>query len=117
MWGKLVAALLAIALLIVVLAVLGRAILSALRAVGSDGGATTADPMFREEAVTVTRPPEPDEGVGLSREDADPSASWTVEEEGPVDQTAEELADEAAEAGAAEEAAEAEAPESAVPEN
>ena len=89
MWGKLVAALLAIALLIVVLAVLGRAILSALRAVGS----------------------------GLSREDADPSASWTVEEEGPVDQTAEELADEAAEAGAAEEAAEAEAPESAVPEN
>ena len=94
MWAKLIAALLAAALLIAVLIALGRMILSAVRAVGS-GGPTTADPQFREEAVTVTRPPEPDEGVGLSREDADPSASWTVEEEGPVDQTAEELAEEA----------------------
>lgn len=94
MWARLIVAVLAVALLVIVLAVLGRAILTAVRAVGG-GGETTADPMFREEAVTVTRPPEPDEGVGLGREDADPSAAWTVEEEGPVDQTAEELAEEA----------------------
>ena len=77
MWAKLVAAALAVALLIAVLVVLGRLILSALNLMGS-GGVTTADPQFREEAVTVTRPPEPDEGVGLSREDADPSSSWTM---------------------------------------
>ncbi len=94
MGAKLIAALLAAALLIVVLIALGRMILSALNAVGSDGGRTAADPQFREEPVTVTRPPEPDEGVGLGREEADPSAAWTVEEEGPVDQTAEELAEE-----------------------
>lgn len=93
MWAKLIAAVLAVALLVAVLVVLGRLILSALH-VADGGGETTVDPQFREAAETVTRPPEPDEGVGLGREDTDPSASWTMEEEGPVDQTAEELAEE-----------------------
>ena len=107
MWVRMIVAILAVALLIAILVVLGRMILSALHLLGSDGEVTTADPQFREEAVTVTRPPEPDEGVGLSREDADPSTSWTMEEEGPVDQTAEELAEEP-EAGADAPEAEAE---------
>ncbi len=89
---KLAAALLAVAVLAAVAVLLGRFVLGAARLAGTDGGPTERDPMFSEAPETVTRPPEPEENSGLGREDADPSAHWVVEEEGPVDQTAEELA-------------------------
>ena len=95
-------AILAVVLLAVVAVLLGRGVLSAARMIGTDGGPTTTDPMFREAAETVTRPPEPESTAGAGRDDTDPSARWEVEEEGPVDQTIEELAREAAQADAPE---------------
>ena len=94
--AKIAVGVMAIILLVVILVALSRMILSAVRLLGSDGGVTVTDPMFREEAVVVTRPPEETEdGGAVSREALDPSLGWTMEEEGPVDQTTEELAIEA----------------------
>ena len=95
---KLALGILAVVALALMVWLLGRGVLRAVQAVGS-GGPTSVDPQFREEAETVTRPPEAEEAPGLGREDTDPSADWVVEEEGPVDQTAEELAREALENG------------------
>lgn len=88
--GKLIAAILAVVALAVVLILLGRAIFGAVKLVnGAD--VTTRDPMFAEPAEEVTRPPELDDGAGLSRSDADPSTKWVEENQTPVDKTAEEL--------------------------
>lgn len=100
--AKLVVGILAVALLAALAVLLGRGVLSAAQLIGTDGGPTTSDPMFRGEVETVTRPPEAESTAGAGREDTDPSAHWEVEEEGPVDQTLEELAREAAEAAAPE---------------
>ena len=96
MTARLIVAILALALLIAVAVLLGKGVLFATRMIGTDGGPTTSDPMFRGEVETVTRPPEAESTAGAGRDDTDPSAHWEVEEEGPVDQTIEELAREAA---------------------
>lgn len=89
-YGRLIAAIIAVVALAVLLILLSRAILGAVKLV-NDGGTTTRDPMFAEPVEEVTRPPEPDEGVGLSRSEADPSTQWVEENQTPVDKTAEEL--------------------------
>ena len=102
MTARLVVAILVALLLIALVVLLSRGVLSAARMIGTDGGPTTQDPMFSAAPETVTRPPEPESTAGAGREDTDPSAHWEVEEEGPVDQTLEELARQAAEAEAPE---------------
>ena len=93
LWPKLVAAGVGIVALVVLLVLLGRVILASVGALRT-GGAVTRDPQFSHAPEIVTRPPEEDSSTGLGREDADPSNGWVMDEEGPVDQTAAELADE-----------------------
>ena len=102
MTARLVVAILLALLLATAVVLLSRGVLSAAKMIGTDGGPTTSDPMFRGETEIVTRPPEPESISGAGRDDTDPSAHWEVEEEGPVDQTIEELAREAAQADAPE---------------
>ena len=87
-----------IAVLALAVFALGRGLLGLLNAFGHDGGAMEPDPMFAEEAVQVTRPPELDaEGEPPALSD-DPSRNWVYEELTPVDKTAGELAAESLDA-------------------
>ena len=87
-----------IAVLALAVFALGRGLLGLLNAFGHDGGAMEPDPMFAEEAVQVTHPPELDaEGEPPALSD-DPSRNWVYEELTPVDKTAGELAAESLDA-------------------
>ena len=86
----LILAVLAVIALALVAALILRGVMGVAR-LSADGGSAEPDPMFAEPAEEVTRPPEPDEGVGLSRSEADPSTQWVEENQTPVDKTAEEL--------------------------
>lgn len=88
--GKLIAAIILVIVLIAVLVLLCRFALGAVRLL-HDGGSGERDPMFAEPVEEVTRPPELEEAVGLSRTEADPSSRWVEENQTPVDKTAEEL--------------------------
>lgn len=90
---RLIGLILAAALSVALLVVLGRGVLGLLNGAR---GASEPDPMFAEEAARETRPPELDEnGVPIDPNE-DPSLNWTYEEQTPVDMTAEELSREEA---------------------
>ncbi len=95
-WIKLVLALAAIALLLWLGYALVQGIFGALR--GADLNSGEPDPMFAEEAVLPTRPPE------LDAEPTQPEHptldDYVPEVESPVDKTAEELIREAEAGGA-----------------
>ena len=90
---KLIGALAAIVLLALAVSGAVRLVKTTAGILATDGGETERDPMFAEEAETVTRPPELSEETGTVFEDN--SANWDAGEETPVDKTAEELAPEA----------------------
>lgn len=87
-----------VALIAAVLAVIlaAQMLTGALRLVRGDGGATSRDPQFAEPAESVTRPPELFGEDAAAASDEDPSASWDLGVQTPVDKTAEELSREAA---------------------
>ena len=91
-WIKAIFALLVIAALVWMIVKIGGFGLNILAA---NGGKTDGrDPQFAEEAERITQPPE------LWEEDAqkefkDNSANWDTSVQTPVDQTADELGDEA----------------------
>lgn len=91
-WTKLIGGLLAIAVLLWLLVQIGSFTLDILSA--NRGGTGERDPQFAEEVEMVTQPPELWEESGTS-EFKDNSANWDTSVQTPVEQTAEELAEEA----------------------
>lgn len=89
---KIIAALAVVVLLAFAVMGAARLILSTVNIISTGGGDVQTDPMFAEEAVTVTRPPELLEETGTVFQDN--SANWEIGEENPVTMTAEELASE-----------------------
>lgn len=87
---KLALGLLTIALLAAIILGMGSVALKALRAYRGETG--THDPMFAEEAVQTTRMPEISEDA---RTFEDHSDEWDDSVQTPVDQTADELGEEA----------------------
>lgn len=87
---KLALGLFAIALMAVMILGMGSVAVKALRAYQGEEG--TQDPMFAEEPVQTTRMPEVPEDT---RTFEDHSDEWDVSVQTPVDQTAEELGEEA----------------------
>ena len=67
----------------------------AFRLLRTDGGEVSRDPQFAEPAVNATRPPELTGEGDWPVETGDPSDSWDLGEQTPVDKTAEELSREA----------------------
>ena len=67
-----------------------RLLLGAVGLIGG-GDVSTRDPMFSDDPVQVTRPPELIEGDAVEVLE-DRSGNWQIEEETPVDKTATELA-------------------------
>ena len=90
---KIIAALAVIALLALAISGVARLITGVVRVISTDGGEIERDPMFAEDALLTTRPPELSQEEGAAFHDN--SANWDVGEETPVDMTAEELAREA----------------------
>ena len=90
-WIKLITALAVLALLAWLALGVGSSLLAVLK--GADLGAGERDPMFAEEAETVTRPPEiyPEETQKPHKTLDD----YVPEEEAPVDKTIDELIREA----------------------
>ena len=91
-WIKFIGGLLAVVVLLWLLIRIGSMMLGVLSANGGESG--SRDPQFAEEAETVTRPPELWDESGES-EFKDNSANWDTSVLTPVEQTAEELAEEA----------------------
>ncbi len=90
-WIKLIGGLLAVAVLLWLIASIGRFGLDILSLRGDDGA---RDPQFAEPAEAITAPPElyGPEGESTFR---DNSANWDTSVQTPVDQTAGELGEEA----------------------
>lgn len=91
-WMKLIGGLLAVAVLLWLAFRIGSFTMDILSA--SRGESGEQDPQFAQEAETVTRPPE------LWQEDGDAefkdnSANWDMSVQTPVEQTAQELGEEA----------------------
>ncbi|MGN0801146.1 MAG: hypothetical protein ACI4MF_00990 [Candidatus Faecivicinus sp.] len=91
-WIKLILGVAVIAALVWLAVRIGSFTLDFLSINGGDSGAR--DPMFAEEAETVTKPPELSDVEGVSRFQ-DNSANWDTSVQTPVDQTADELQQEA----------------------
>lgn len=90
-WIKLLLALAVIALLVTAILGMGKFALNILRAYNGQDG--EQDPMFAEEAVHATMPPEL-AGEESGRMFKDNSANWDTSVQTPVDQTADELGEE-----------------------
>lgn len=91
-WLKFIGGLLTVAVLLWLVVRIGDVTLDILSSYRGEDG--QRDPQFAEEAETVTRPPELWEEAGES-EFKDNSEKWEMYEKTPVEQTAEELAEEA----------------------
>jgi hypothetical protein len=92
-WIRTVFALALIALLLWMAGVIGKVTLDVF-SIRSSGGTVERDPQFAEEPERVTMPPELWQTGGESQF-KDNSANWNMPESAPVDQTAEELENEA----------------------
>ena len=92
MWPKLVAGLIAIALLVLALVLMSRLFLGALNLLRTDGGPVQRDPQFAEPMETVGPPSELQESGDAFLQEDDPSSRWVEEIQTPVDKTADELA-------------------------
>ena len=92
LWPKLVAGLIAIALLVLALVFMSRLFLGALNLLRTDGGPVQPDPQFAEPVETVEPPPELLESGEAFLQDDDPSSRWVEDNQTPVDKTADELA-------------------------
>lgn len=93
-WIKLVFGLAAIVLMLALIVGMGRLALGVLRANDTED-VGVPDPMFAEEAVMPTKPPELSGAEMDGTEHEDNSANWDTSVQTPVDQNAEELAEEA----------------------
>lgn len=91
-WIKLIAALTVLAILLAVCIGMGKLLMAAIQLIATDGGEIEKDPMFAEEAERVTLPPELTEKGDYIHEDV--SDQWIIEDETPVDKTADQLAQE-----------------------
>ena len=92
-WIKAVLAVLAIAALLWLAVKIGGVTLEILSAY--DGGSGERDPQFAEEAETITPPPALTGEGDAVVEFRDNSANWDTSVQTPVDQTADELEQEA----------------------
>lgn len=89
---RLIAAIIAVALLLIVAIALLHGVMG-LAKLSTVDAAPEPDPMFAEPAEQVTRPPESDEDEKpVVTEGDDPSLNWVYEELTPVEKTAAELA-------------------------
>lgn len=76
--------------LIVMLIFVGRLLAGSISLLGT-GDSGERDPQFAEPAIQVTRPPDLDDEGGYPG-GTDQSAGWDIQEQTPVDYTAEDLA-------------------------
>lgn len=91
-WMKLIGGLLAVAVLLWLAIRIGSFTVDILSA--GDGGSSEQDPQFAQEAERVTQPPELWQEDGET-EFTDNSANWDTSVQTPVEQTAQELGEEA----------------------